>query len=103
MLVPLRKAIKLTGLSPNTLRKYADDGIIKAQRLGKGKQRLFDVSDLLKARKDGGEEYGKPVVCYCRVSSPKQKDIIYYNTDEEAHNAFEEICQTCKTLGIKLF
>lgn len=33
----------------------------------------------------------------------KQKDIIYYNTDEEAHNAFEEICQTCKTLGIKLF
>ena len=74
MLVPLRKAIKLTGLSPNTLRKYADDGIIKAQRLGKGKQRLFDVSDLLKARKDGGEEYGKPVVCYCRVSTPKQKD-----------------------------
>lgn len=70
MLVPLRKAIELTGLSANTLRKYADNGTIKMQRIGKG-QRLFDVSDLL-ARK--GEANGKPVVCYCRVSSQKQKD-----------------------------
>lgn len=70
MLVPLRKAIELTGMSANTLRKYADNGTIKMQRIGKG-QRLFDVSDLL-ARK--GEANGKPVVCYCRVSSGKQKD-----------------------------
>lgn len=73
MLVPLRKAIELTGLSANTLRKYADNGTIKAQRRGKGKQRLFDVSDLLNAKK-GNEKQGKPVVCYCRVSSQKQKD-----------------------------
>ena len=70
MLVPLREAVRLTGLSGNTLRKYADNGTIKAQRIGRG-QRLFDVSDLL-ARK--GESHGKPVVCYCRVSSAKQKD-----------------------------
>lgn len=72
MLVPLRKAIELTGMSANTLRKYADNGTIKMQRIGKG-QRLFDVSDLL-ARK--GEANGKPVVCYCRVSSGKQKDYL---------------------------
>ena len=70
MLVPLRKAIELTGLSAGTLRKYADNGTIKMHRIGKG-QRLFDVSDLLVHK---GEANGKPVVCYCRVSSQKQKN-----------------------------
>ena len=71
MLVPLRKAIELTGLSPNTLRKYADNGTIKASRIGKG-QRLYDVSELLGLKGDASG--GKPVVCYCRVSSQKQHD-----------------------------
>ena len=71
MLVPIRKAAQLAGLSPNTLRKYADNGTIKAQRIGNG-QRLFDVSDLLAIKRP--ESNGKSVVCYCRVSSAKQKD-----------------------------
>lgn len=71
MLVPLRKAVQITGLSPNTLRKYADTGKIKATRINKG-QRLFDVSELSLLNKN--EEKGKPVVCYCRVSSSKQKN-----------------------------
>ena len=71
MLVPIRKAVQLSGLSPNTLRKYADNGTIKAQRIGNG-QRLFDVEDLLQRKNPRSE--GKPVVCYCRVSSGKQKD-----------------------------
>lgn len=72
MLVPLRKAIELTGLCANTLRKYGDEGKIGVRRVGGGK-RLFDVSGLLSMRKDGGERQS-PVVCYCRVSSAKQKD-----------------------------
>lgn len=72
MLVPLRKAISLTGLSANTLRKYADNGTIRAERIGEKRQRLFDVSDLLSVNKV--DDKGKPVVCYCRVSSGKQKD-----------------------------
>lgn len=72
MLVPLRKAIALTGLSANTLRKYADNGTIRAERIGEKRQRLFDVSDLLSVNKL--DDKGKPVVCYCRVSSGKQKD-----------------------------
>ena len=70
MLVPMRKAIQLTGLSANTLRKYADNGKIKAQRIGRG-QRLFDLSELL-AQKIS--ERVKPTVCYCRVSSRKQQN-----------------------------
>ena len=71
MLVPLRKAIELTGLCGNTLRKYADDGRIKAHKIGGGR-RMFDVSSLLDATGRGGQR--PPVVCYCRVSSHKQKD-----------------------------
>lgn len=71
MLVPIRKAVQLSGLSTNTLRKYADNGIIKAQRIGNG-QRLFDVEDLLQRKNPKSK--GKPVMCYCRVSSGKQKD-----------------------------
>lgn len=70
MLVPLREAIKKTGLSPNTLRKYADNGTIQAVRVGKRKQRLFDVDSLLGTK----NSQAKPVVCYCRVSSAKQKE-----------------------------
>ena len=71
MLVPLRKAVQLTGLSPNTLRKYADNGTIKASKPN-GKTRLFDVSDLHNLR--GTDDQLPSVVCYCRVSSAKQKD-----------------------------
>lgn len=71
MLVPLRKAIELTGLCGNTLRKYGDQGKIRIQRVGGG-QRLFDVSELLSLR--DGSERRPAVACYCRVSSVKQKD-----------------------------
>jgi putative resolvase len=72
MLVPLRKAIELTGLSSTTLRKYADNGFIKSIR-GKGGHRLFDVDELINFGKTE-EPKGNPVICYCRVSSSKQKD-----------------------------
>lgn len=71
MLVPTRKAVELTGLAANTLRKYADTGKIKAQRIGNG-QRLYDVTSLTALKSD--TKGGKPVVCYCRVSSGKQRE-----------------------------
>lgn len=71
MLVPMRKAVQLSGLSPNTLRKYADNGTFKVKRIGKG-QRLFEVADLLQYKSPNSG--GNPVVCYCRVSSAKQRD-----------------------------
>ncbi|NEN95064.1 MAG: IS607 family transposase [Moorea sp. SIO3I7] len=70
-LIPLRKAVELTGLSRNTLRKYADNGTIKCERTPSG-YRLFDTESLLSL---GKRESRQPAtICYCRVSSSKQKD-----------------------------
>ncbi|MEG3880955.1 IS607 family transposase [Microcoleus sp. herbarium7] len=65
--IPLRKAVEFLGLHPNTLRKYADEGQIKSIKNGAG-QRLYDVDSYQK----DGRVYS--VICYCRVSSAKQKD-----------------------------
>ncbi|EGJ30867.1 MULTISPECIES: IS607 family transposase [Moorena] len=70
-LIPIRKAVELTGLSRNTLRKYADNGIIKCERTPSG-YRLFDTTSLLSLGKSKGNR--EATICYCRVSSNKQKD-----------------------------
>lgn len=66
-MVTLKQAKKITGLCGNTLRKYADNGTIKSIRTP-ASQRLFDIESFLKER--------NPIstICYCRVSSQKQKD-----------------------------
>jgi putative resolvase len=65
--IPLRKAVEFLGMHPNTLRKYADEGKIKSIKNAAG-QRLYDVESY---RRDTVEP---ATVCYCRVSSRKQKD-----------------------------
>ncbi len=65
--IPLRKAVERLGLHPNTLRRYADNGRIESIKNEAG-QRLYDVDSYI---------YGATrtsIVCYCRVSSNKQKD-----------------------------
>ncbi|MBG0742883.1 IS607 family transposase [Cylindrospermopsis raciborskii LB2897] len=66
--VPLRKAVKILGMHPNTLRRYADEGKIKSIKNSAG-QRLYDVE--LYIRGDGSRT---STICYCRVSSSKQRD-----------------------------
>jgi len=67
MYVPGRKASKLLGLHQNTLRRYADNGKIEYIRNGAG-QRRYNVQSYIHGK-------SAPVtVCYCRVSSYKQKD-----------------------------
>lgn len=39
--LPLKRAAAYAGLSPNTLRKYADEGLIRARRT-EGGHRRFD-------------------------------------------------------------
>jgi|ERR1700722_903508 len=63
--VPLRKAVLATGLHPNTLRKYADNGTIPCIRMPNG-ARHFDISSFL-----SGETI---TILYARVSSHRQKD-----------------------------
>ena len=65
--IPLRKAVEFLGLHPNTLRRYADEGKIKSIKNPAG-QRLYDVESYIRG------STGTPTVCYCRVSSSKQRD-----------------------------
>ncbi len=68
--IPLRKAVEFLGLSTTTLRKYADEGKIKSIRTPSG-QRLFDVDSFQRSQ---STTTSSTVVCYCRVSSTKQRD-----------------------------
>ena len=65
--VPLRKAVEKLGLHPNTLRRYANEGKIPIIKNEAG-QRLYDVEAYIRVAANAS------LVCYCRVSSSKQKD-----------------------------
>lgn len=62
--ISLKKAVDITGLHPNTLRKYADRGDIPSYRIPNGDRR-FDVSAFVRRK--------ETVIGYARVSQPKQK------------------------------
>jgi putative resolvase len=65
-LVKLKQAVETLGLHPNTIRKYADNGTIEAVKTPSG-QRLYDVASFT------AKESRLTTVCYCRVSSAKQR------------------------------
>ena len=65
--VPLRKAVEILGLHPNTLRKYGDEGKIKIIKNEAG-QRLYDTKSYILGAARAS------TICYCRVSSAKQRD-----------------------------
>ena len=64
--VASRKAAAMLGLHPQTLRRYADQGKIPHYRNSAG-QRLYDVDAYLRGA------ISPQVICYCRVSSAKQR------------------------------
>jgi putative resolvase len=64
--VKLREAVKITGLHPNTLRKYSDEGKIETIKTPYG-QRLFNCESFF------NESTASKIVLYCRVSSAKQR------------------------------
>lgn len=66
-LLPSRKVCEILGIHSNTLRRWADEGKIKHIKTEVG-QRLYDVNSFI------GDKSEKTRICYCRVSSHKQKD-----------------------------
>lgn len=68
MYVTLREAKKQLGLHPNTLRKYADEGIIETIKTPSG-QRRFNVESFINQKQNSLQ-----TILYCRVSSARQKD-----------------------------
>lgn len=67
MYVTSKKATMILGMHPNTLRKYAKNGKIKFIR-NEAKQRLYDITSYIRRTSNAS------IICYCRVSSTKQKD-----------------------------
>jgi len=65
--VPSRKAREILGVHENTLRRWADEGKIRHIKTEAG-QRLYDTDSFV------GIHSAKRRICYCRVSSYKQKD-----------------------------
>ena len=65
--IPGRKAAVQFGIHQNTLRRYSDEGRIQTIRTASG-QRRYDVDAF------GRESADAVVVCYCRVSSAKQRE-----------------------------
>ena len=65
--IPGRKAAAQLGIHQNTLRRYADEGRIQTIRTASG-QRRYDVDAFLRESADAA------LVCYCRVSSAKQRE-----------------------------
>lgn len=61
------KASEMLGLSPSTLRRYANENKIKYIRSAGG-HRLYEVNDFLQRNTE------LATILYCRVSSGKQKD-----------------------------
>ena len=71
-------ARKRLGVSNSTLRRWADDGVIRVFR-APGRNRLYDVSELLRQSKERAPSSGpdgtmRRRIAYCRVSSNGQKD-----------------------------
>jgi excisionase family DNA binding protein len=65
--LPIRKAAEELGLHPNTIRKYADEGVLPSYRT-EGGQRRVSVEAYKQEQLEG------KTVCYCRVSTRGQKD-----------------------------
>ncbi len=65
--VPSREAAKLLGVHPQSLRAWGNKGKINVKRTPGGK-RLYDVESFV------GQTVPTISVCYCRVSSAKQRD-----------------------------
>ena len=67
----VEQAADMSGFHPNTIRRWADDGTIPSYRT-KGGHRRVCIDDYIKSPDAPSEE--RVTICYCRVSSPKQRD-----------------------------
>jgi len=65
--IPLREAVRLSGLHPDTLRHKADNGELQSKRFGT--HRRWAKENFVPV-----EESVSSTIYYCRVSSGKQKD-----------------------------
>lgn len=65
--ITIKQASELLGVTTKTLRRWEKNGLIKSERT-EGNHRRYDVSELLKSKKDNSL-----TIAYARVSSHDQK------------------------------
>jgi len=76
-----KEACKILGVTRGTLLQWEEDGIISSIRPRKNGARLYNIKELenhLNIISNNSESKG---YCYCRVSSPKQKDDLQRQVD----------------------
>ena len=73
-LLPSKAAARTLGVHQNTLRRWADQGKIEYIRIPSGHRR-YNVASYI------GNSTAHRVICYCRVSSYKQKDDLQRQVD----------------------
>ena len=83
--LPMRKAAEVSGLHPNTLRKYAKEGTLEHYTTPSGLRR-FSLSSLQAFRNSSNVDkevpkIGKQSFLYARVSSKKQHDDLLRQID----------------------
>lgn len=83
--LPMRKAAQVSGLHPNTLRKYAKEGTLEHYTTPSGLRR-FSLSSLQALRNTSNalkevSQTGKQSFLYARVSSKKQHDDLLRQID----------------------
>ena len=66
----VEQAAELSGFHPNTIRRWADSGVIPCLRTEGGHRRVC-IDEYIKPPEASSER--RVTICYCRVSSPKQK------------------------------
>jgi predicted site-specific integrase-resolvase len=66
-------AARELGIHGSTLRRYANEGRIRIFRTPGGHRR-YDTSELVASAEEDKEEVVVKNICYCRVSTQKQKD-----------------------------
>lgn len=87
-LLSSKKTADLLGVHPNTLRSWANSGKIRYERTPSG-QRRYDPWSILSEGRDLRSGYDRSRICYCRVSSAKQKDDLLRQISK-MHETFPE-------------
>ena len=73
-LMSIGKFAKKVGVTPTTLRRMHKDGELIPVRVSDGGTRYYSAEQLKDFAKNTSKEDEKPVIGYCRVSTPSQKD-----------------------------
>ena len=94
-LIPLRQVVHLAGCHPNTIRKWSNEGILPAVRVGKHGHRRWNLSEVMEfLGLDNDEIFAREkchVMAYARVSTAGQAKGFNNNNGENENSLTRQI------------